>query len=417
MNTAIFRNVALERLASPEQLDQVLRMTTPKGWLGLLGIYTVVVTAIAWGYQGSIPTTAMGQGVIVRTGGVLNIVTRGSGLVVSLNVTPGQRIQHDQVVATVAQPELLEKTKVLREEMAEAREQQERTLRLHTGAVKLQIEALERERANSELQITELNAQAELAKQDIPVEDQLLAKGLVTKQQTINARQKLVGIQDQIEEVRAHLKQLDAQRFSLESQPQQEDLEMRLRVSSLERSLAGIEKELSMAQNVVSPYAGEVLELKVYPGSSVVEGQSIVSIQPDRQNLELLAYVAAAQAKDVKTGMEVQVAPSSAKREEYGFMTGKVTFVADYPATSAALMRNFQNELLVSALSSSGPVTELRVALDPDESTPSGFRWSSSRGPLITISSGTICNVQIVTHRQKPITLVLPYVKERLGLD
>jgi HlyD family secretion protein len=312
---------------------------------------------------------------------------------------------------------LLEKTKVLREEMAEAREQQERTLRLHTGAVKLQIEALERERANSELQITELNAQAELAKQDIPVEDQLLAKGLVTKQQTINARQKLVGIQDQIEEVRAHLKQLDAQRFSLESQPQQEDLEMRLRVSSLERSLAGIEKELSMAQNVVSPYAGEVLELKVYPGSSVVEGQSIVSIQPDRQNLELLAYVAAAQAKDVKTGMEVQVAPSSAKREEYGFMTGKVTFVADYPATSAALMRNFQNELLVSALSSSGPVTELRVALDPDESTPSGFRWSSSRGPLITISSGTICNVQIVTHRQKPITLVLPYVKERLGLD
>jgi HlyD family secretion protein len=417
MNTAIFRNVALERLASPEQLDQALRMTTPKGWLGLLGIYMVVVTAIAWGYEGSIPTTAMGQGVIVRTGGVLNIVTRGSGLVVSLNVTPGQRIQHDQVVATVAQPELLEKSKVLREEMAEAREQQERTLRLHTGAVKLQIEALERERANSELQITELNAQAELAKQDIPVEDQLLAKGLVTKQQTINARQKVVGIQDQIEEVRAHLKQLDAQRFSLESQPQQEDLEMRLRVSSLERSLAGIEKVLSIAQNVVSPYAGEVLELKVYPGSSVVEGQSIVSIQPDRQNLELLAYVAAAQAKDVKTGMEVQVAPSSAKREEYGFMTGKVTFVADYPATSAALMRNFQNELLVSALSSSGPVTELRVALDPDESTPSGFRWSSSRGPLITISSGTICNVQIVTHRQKPITLVLPYVKERLGLD
>jgi len=417
MNTAIFRNVALERLASPEQLDQVLRMTTPKGWLGLLGIYMVVVTAVIWGYQGSIPTSAMGQGVIVRTGGVLNVVTRGSGLVVSLNVAAGQRIQHDQVLATVAQPELLEKTKVLREEMAEAREQQERTLRLHTGSVKLQIEALERERANSETQISELSAQAELAKEDIPVEDQLLAKGLVTKQQTITARQKLVGIQDQIEEVRAHIKQLEAQRFSLESQPQQEDLEMKLRVSTLERSLAGIEKELSMAQNVVSPYAGEVLELKVYPGSTVVEGQPIVSIQPDRQNLELLAYVPAAQAKDVKTGMEVQVAPSSVKREEYGFMTGRVTFVADYPATSAALMRNFQNELLVSALSSSGPVTELRVVLDPDESTPSGFRWSSSRGPLITISSGTICNVQIVTHRQKPITLVLPYVKEKLGLN
>ena len=417
MNTGIFRNVALERLASPEQLDQVLRMTTPKGWLGLLGIYMVVVTAIIWGYEGSIPTTAIGQGVIVRAGGVLNVVTRGSGLVVSLNVTPGQRVQNDQVIATVAQPELLEKTKVIREEMAEAREQQERTLRLHTGAAKLQVEALERQRANTELQISELETQAELAKEDIPVEDQLLAKGLVTKQQTINARQKLVGIQDQIEEGRARIKQLEAQRFSLESQPQQEDLEMKLRVSSLDRSLAAIQKELSMAQNVVSPYAGEVLELKVYPGGTVVEGQPIVSIQPDRQNLELLAYVPAAQAKDVKTGMEVQVAPSSAKREEFGFMTGRVNFVAYYPATSAALMRNFQNELLVSALTSSGPVTELRVALDPDESTPSGFRWSSSHGPPITISSGTICNVQIVTRRQKPITLVVPSVKERLGLN
>lgn len=416
MDTRIFRNVALERLASPEQLDQVLRMTSPKGWLGLLGIYMVVATAIIWGYQGSIPTTAIGQGVIVRAGGVVNVVTRGSGLVLSLNVAPGQRIQHDQVIATIAQPELLEKTKVIREEMAEAREQRERTLRLHAAAAKLQMEALARQRANNELQIAELETQAELAREDIPVEDQLLAKGLVTKQQTINARQKLVGIQDQIEEVRAHIKQLDAQSFSLESQPQQEDLEMKLRVSSLERNLAEIEKDLSMAQNVVSPYAGDVLELKVYAGSAVVEGQPILSIQPDRQNLELLAYVPAAQAKDVKTGMEVQVAPSSAKREEFGFMKGKVTFVADYPATSAALMRNFQNELLVSALSSSGPVTELRVALDPDESTPSGFRWSSSHGPPIMISSGTICSVQIVTRRQKPITLVLPYVKEHLGL-
>jgi HlyD family secretion protein len=417
MNTRIFRQVALERLASPEQLDQILRVTRPKAWIGLLALYLLVAAAITWGYQGSIPTTAIGRGVIVRSGGVLNVVTRGSGLVLSLNVSVGQRIQRDQVIATVAQPGLLEKTKEVREELAEAHQERERALRVRTSAVKLQIEALERQRTNDERQISELEAQAQLATEDIPVEDQLLAKGLVTKQQTIAARQKLVGIQDQIAEFRAHLKQLDAQRFSLESQPKQEDVEMKSHVSALGRTLAAMEKDLSMAENVVSPYAGEILELKVYPGSAVVEGQPILSIQPDQQNLELLAYVPSAQAKDANIGMEVQVSPSTAKREEFGFMKGKVVYVADYPATPAALMSNFQNELLVSALSNSGPVTELRVALDVDPSTPSRFRWSSSRGPRIVISSGTICDVQIVTHRQKPITLVFPYVKKKLGLS
>ena len=31
----IFRKVALERLSSPEQLDQLLQVTDPKGWMAL----------------------------------------------------------------------------------------------------------------------------------------------------------------------------------------------------------------------------------------------------------------------------------------------------------------------------------------------------------------------------------------------
>jgi HlyD family secretion protein len=79
-------------------------------------------------------------------------------------------------------------------------------------------------------------------------------------------------------------------------------------------------------------------------------------------------------------------------------MVGKVTFVAEYPATYAALMRNFENEALVKSLAADGAVTELRVVLEADTSTPTGFRWSSSRGPRISISSCMIFTVQIVTR-------------------
>jgi HlyD family secretion protein len=57
----------------------------------------------------------------------------------------------------------------------------------------------------------------------------------------------------------------------------------------------------------------------------------------------------------------------------------------------------------------------VRIELDPAD-TPSGFKWSSRRGPPLEVSSGTLCAAQIVTEHDKPITLVLPIMKEKLGL-
>jgi len=262
-----------------------------------------------------------------------------------------------------------------------------------------------------------LQDQAGLTQQQVASEEQLQAKGLVTKEQVLAIGQKLVGIRDQIAALNAHIKELEADKFKIETQPDQDDADARSRIAMLQRDLAGLEKDLSIAQNVVSPYAGQVLELKVYPGVTVKDGQPIISLQPDVQDLELLAYLPAAQAKDAKSGMEAQVSPSDVKREEYGFMEGKVVYVSDFPATTEALMRNFQNELLVTSLTSGGPVTELHISLNRDARTPTGFRWSTSKGPPINISAGTICSVEIVTRKQRPIALVLPYMKTKLGLE
>ncbi len=416
MNTNLFRKVSLERLASPEQLDQLLRVTSPKGWVGLSALFLLLATAVVWAFAGSIATKASGQGVIVRTGGVLSVVSRGSGLILSLDVKVGDKIRANQIVARIAEPVLVEKMKASHEALAEARQARQRSLEIRKNGTRLSQEALQRERANALRQVKELEEQAKLAAEDIPVEEQLLAKGLVTKQQTIATRQKLIGIQGQIASMQAQIKQLDAQQFSIEAANLQADAEMQARISNLDRDVAGMEQEVNLAENVVSPYGGEVLEVKVDAGGAVAAGQPILSIQPDAHNLELLAYLPSAQAKDVKNGMEVQVSPATIKREEFGFMKGKVVYVSDYPVTSAALMRNFQNEMLVTALTANGPVTEIRVVLEVDPSVSSGFHWSTPKGAPVVISSGTICNIDIVTRRQKPATLALPYAKEKLGL-
>ena len=417
MNSRLFRQVSLERLSSPEQLDQMLKVTSPRGWTGLIAIFVLLCTAIIWGFKGRITTTAAGEGVIVRSGGVINVVTRGGGMVLNVNAKVGDKIKANQVIATVAQPVLSEKAHAIQEALAEATRERDRSLQILNDSTRLQVEALERKRANDELQMQELDDQAKLTNEQITADEQLVTRGLITRQQALEVKQKLVTIQDQIATLKAEVKQLDAQKFSFESTPQREDTAMRDRISNLQRDLAAARKELSMAETVTSPYDGQVLELKVSSGSNVTMGQPILSIQPDEHNLELVAYVPSSSAKEISNGMDVQVSPTNIKREEFGFMKGDVAYVSDYPATPAALMRNFENEALAQALSSSGPVTEVRVALKADSETPTGFKWSASKGPGTIITSGTICTVQIVTKQQQPISLVFPYIKKKLGVS
>ena len=417
MNKEIFRKVSIERLSSPEQLDQLLKVNSARSWAALLAVLVLLSLTVAWAFKGSIATTAPGQGVIVRTGGVLNVVSSGSGVVAVLNIKVGDRIRKDQVIAQVAQPALLQRIRATGEALAEAERQRTVAGQIRSGSAKLQVETLNRQRQNAEREIKVLQEQAKLVNEQIPVEAELLAKGLIVRQQTIATKQKLVEIEGRIAGIQADLKRYDSEQFAIESQPAQADVEMQSRVTSLGRDLAGLRKELEVSANVVSPYSGEVIELRVAPGSSVTAGLPLLSVQASGDGLDVLVYVPSVMVKQVRAGLEAQISPSTVRREEYGYLRGEVTSVADYPATPAALMRNFQNEPLVQSLTGGGPVTELHVRLFGDDKTPSGYRWSSSMGPHMKLSSGTLVSAQIVTRRQRPLDLVIPSVKEMLGLS
>jgi len=416
MDSKIFRRVSLERLSSPERLDQAWRVTTPKEWLALLGIFFLLGAAVVWGFKGSLATKVTAEGVIIRRGGVVNVVASGSGLVIGINVKTGDMVQANQVIAQIAQPALMERIKVTEAALADARRERERTLRVRTDGANLQLDALARQRANAEGEIENLREQIRIVDEQIPVDDQLFSRGLITKQQSLATRQKKVTLEGQVAALQAQIKQFDAQQFTTRNQPAESDIDMQARITEIERTLASLGKDLSSTSDVVSPYAGQVLELKVYRGSAVVEGTPVVSIQPDAGKLEGLVYLSAIQAKDVKPGMEAQISPGTVRREEYGYMIGTVAFVAAYPATPAAMMSILGNEPLTQSITAAGPVTEVHLDLEP-AGTPSGFKWSSRQGPPLQVSSGTLCSAQIVTEHEKPVTLVVPAVKAKLGMN
>lgn len=416
MASNIFRDVSLDRLSSPDELDRLLRVTDTKAWIAQIAIFAILIVALVWGYTGRLPSTVSGQGVIVRTGGVLNVVAAGSGVVAHLKVNVGDKISAGQIVATVAQPAILEKYNNARQTLVQARREKDRSHALREQQAKLAVATIQRKLANAQSEIKHLEDQAELAKEEVSVQNQLLADGIVTKQKTIEARQNLTGIEDRISGLNANIQELHAEEFSNSALVQQGDAEKQIGIQDLERNLHEVENQLQIAQNVVSPYAGEVLEVKVSPGATVAMGDPILSMQPDVQDLQVLIFLPAAQAKDVHSGMDAKISPSSVKPEEFGFIRGRVVYVSDFPDTPAELMRNFENEVLVKALTNDGPVTELRIEMQRNPKTISGYEWSSPKGPAMTLSGGTLCTAEVITRWQKPITLVFPAVRKAFGL-
>ena len=232
METSIYRKTSLERLSSPEQLDTIMRVTGAKRWLALAGMFLILGVVIVWGYAGTIDTKVSGSGVIVRAGTVLNVVTAGSGLVTQISVNLGDRVKADQVLAKVSDPEMLEKIRLARAALEEAKEEKERNHLLRQQGAQLQVDALARDQTNAQREIQEMEEQVKIATEQISVDNQLFSKGLITRQQTLQDQQKLVEIKGQIESLRAKIKRIESDQYTARTDPARFDEEMNARIGS-----------------------------------------------------------------------------------------------------------------------------------------------------------------------------------------
>jgi hypothetical protein len=69
MQRQIFRKVALDRLASPEQLDQLLQVTRPTGWLALAALCLLLSATVLWSIFGSIAIQVSGRAALIAPEG------------------------------------------------------------------------------------------------------------------------------------------------------------------------------------------------------------------------------------------------------------------------------------------------------------------------------------------------------------
>ncbi|KYC37621.1 NHLP bacteriocin system secretion protein [Scytonema hofmannii PCC 7110] len=476
----IFRQEAVERLSSPERLDEMMRVVSRNAWIPLTTIGCLIVAAVAWSVFGRIPVTVSGQGVLIRPRNVVPFQVPSEGQILTLNIKPGQTIKRGDVIGTIDQPQLKQQLQQERSKLTELLRQNQETGNLQKQSITLQQQNIEKQRevllknlrtteeygpilleknlksliqrrASLQQSLAQSKALIPTLKKRFEIRRQLRDQGAINEDTLLQVQQDYTDSLTKVSDLEAQLKEIDSQ----ESQAQAEYLknlnsikEINTQIQNLDvqiaqlaqqnreqlinksnqaqetkRRIAQLELELAKKSKITSQYNGRVLEVATAPGQAIGAGSRIASIEIEDNNAQLMSviYLADKDGKQIQPKMPVQVTPSTVKRERFGGIVGKVTQVTPFPVTNQDIAAIIGNENLANSitqnLSSTGSATiQVFAELELDPNTTSGYKWSSSKGPSLEISSGTTTQVRIQVGQQAPISYVIPIFKSLTGV-
>jgi len=101
----IFSSAALDKLRSPEKLDTLLAVTTPISWMALAAVCLTMFSIILWSVYGSFTEKADGVGLIIDSGGIVNITHTHAGRISDINIHNGSHIHPNEIIATLDLPD------------------------------------------------------------------------------------------------------------------------------------------------------------------------------------------------------------------------------------------------------------------------------------------------------------------------
>ncbi len=136
----------------------------------------------------------------------------------------------------------------------------------------------------------------------------------------------------------------------------------------------------------------------VIPKSVAIQG--VVATNLDG-NERVYCYVPIGTSKRLSEGMEVQISPDYADREQFGYINGKIISIGSKIVTTEYLASNFAEPQVVypvlSQAASGGNVVEVELSMGS---------WSSDSGKDIEVMEGTLCSVSAIVGGTRPYELI-----------
>ncbi|MFA5479459.1 MAG: NHLP bacteriocin system secretion protein [Candidatus Muiribacteriota bacterium] len=419
MSQYLFRKAALDRLSSPEQLDKTLTIVSLKGWIILAASALIIVSLLFWSFFGKIPYRITGTGMLIKTGGIYDISHISEGKVTDVRIRVNDIISKGDVIGRIEQLELLEELKTTRQKLADFKQDLKNLEALKTEKEAIQIVLIEQEINALNQSIKNLHDRVAFLKDKIDREKILVKERVITRQQVALTENELKSAYEEIARNENLIKQKELSKIENEKLRIEEISRVNNEIKNMEKRIIELQDMFNDRTRIVSPYDGRVIEVLTTENDIISAGQSLVRIEligKQIKELETVVYIPVTLGKKIKPGMKVEISPSTVKKEEFGYILGRVSSVSEYPVTKNAMMKTLGNEILINTIAQDGAPIEVFADLHTDSETVSGFKWSSKSGPPSKIYSGTLCDVNITVSEIRPINFIIPEIRKRLGI-
>jgi HlyD family secretion protein len=408
MGEELFRQSALDKLASPERLDVLMEVTAGKGKVALITFTAMFGGLVLWSIFGAIPERIDGQGILIRGGGLRQLRASGDGSLTRLTIQINDLVKEGQVVGQISQIGSTEEVKTARQQLDQAerdygmsRSEDEATI----NGLRATITGLQADKRSTEMLLQQ-------ATKDLARLEQSLKDGLVTRPTVDQAARDKASFEASLIGKDGQIKNQEAQIRSVQQRIRAKEEAVTLARRELQR----VSVVTSSLAQISSTVEGHVIELRRRVGDFVRNGEVVATIEPPSTSIEPVVYINSASGKRIKAGMEAQVSPTTVRREEYGFMKGEIALVGEYPVTSDAVKATTGNDQLVKEFLESGTKIQVDVKLLQNSATASGYAWSSSGGPPFKIEGGTKVAVSVVAAKTSPFNYyVTPYLRGLIG--
>lgn len=371
---SLFRKNALDALNSPEQLDQPLQLLRPSYWTLLLALLGFSTSLLLWSIFGRLPVRISGQGLLIRADSVQRIQSETAGRVQQLMARVGDCVAQGAPLAQL--------TSVQQE--------------------------LERQKASSQLQLLiaqdsredQLAALREAELQEQVARVQALARSGAISRDDLSQRQQ------QLSSARVELEGRNSQR---QQQIQEQRNQMRVLDQAMQRTAI-----------VRAPRAGCVIDRQVKLGEVAQPGSTLFELESTGGSaaLQSLAFFAPGDGKRLRSGQRVQITPATTKAQRHGGIEGTIVSVRPLPVSEEAVISRLGNPAWIKTIKpqADGPLIEVLTSLRTNPRTPSGYDWGGGQGPDLQLSAGTPTSVRVLVEERRPISYVIPLLRDLSGI-
>ena len=193
---------------------------------------------------------------------------------------------------------------------------------------------------------------------------------------------------------------------------EQETLELMARhqldLQEIQRTIAKLELALERQSKIISEHSGRVLELTATVGRVLDPGTKLATLLKEEQTSPLVCFC----YFQVKDGKRIVpgIAPDGARLGEARALWESHWSSRVRDALPGQWRSGHQHRWQFGgrrALVAENRQIEVLTELRADSSTPSGFAWTSSRGPESRITLGTTANV-VVEGNTSPLLFCCP---------